>query len=174
VADYIAVCVPFGMLFGRLANFVNGELWGRVAGPDVAWAMVFPDAGPLARHPSQLYEAALEGAGADRHHAAGCSGKPARAGGRACWSGCSPPESRWAASWSNSSANPTPSCRNSPMRVGLSMGQWLTLPLIALGLVFWVRALMRPALGSGTPVRRICPTSETATGEPARRRSSAG
>ncbi|HEY6870080.1 MAG TPA: prolipoprotein diacylglyceryl transferase, partial [Novosphingobium sp.] len=61
VCDYVAVAVPFGLLFGRLANFVNGELWGRVAGPDVPWAMVFPDGGPLPRHPSQLYEAGLEG-----------------------------------------------------------------------------------------------------------------
>ena len=59
VADYIAVCVPFGLLFGRLANFVNGELWGRVT-EGVPWAMVFPDGGPLPRHPSQLYEAGLE------------------------------------------------------------------------------------------------------------------
>ena len=62
VCDYVAVSVPFGMLFGRLANFVNGELWGREAGADVPWAMVFPGAGPMARHPSQLYEAVLEGA----------------------------------------------------------------------------------------------------------------
>jgi phosphatidylglycerol---prolipoprotein diacylglyceryl transferase len=62
VADYIAVCVPFGMFFGRLANFVNGELWGRPAGEGVPWAMVFPGGGEIARHPSQLYEAALEGA----------------------------------------------------------------------------------------------------------------
>ena len=50
---------PFGLFFGRIANFVNDELWGRVT--DVPWAMVFPSGGPLARHPSQLYEAALEG-----------------------------------------------------------------------------------------------------------------
>jgi phosphatidylglycerol:prolipoprotein diacylglycerol transferase len=63
VADYIAVCVPFGMFFGRVANFVNGELWGREAGADVPWAMVFSGAaGDVPRHPSQLYEAALEGA----------------------------------------------------------------------------------------------------------------
>jgi phosphatidylglycerol:prolipoprotein diacylglycerol transferase len=62
VADYIAVCVPFGMLFGRLANFVNGELWGRPAGEGLPWAMVFPGGGDIARHPSQLYEALLEGA----------------------------------------------------------------------------------------------------------------
>jgi phosphatidylglycerol:prolipoprotein diacylglycerol transferase len=60
VHDYVACCVPFGLFFGRLANFVNGELWGR--GPtDVPWAMVFPSGGPVARHPSQLYEAGLEG-----------------------------------------------------------------------------------------------------------------
>ncbi|MEL0251211.1 MAG: prolipoprotein diacylglyceryl transferase, partial [Novosphingobium sp.] len=61
VCDYISVCVPFGLLFGRLANFMNGELWGREAGPDVPWAMIFPGGGPVARHPSQLYEAGLEG-----------------------------------------------------------------------------------------------------------------
>jgi phosphatidylglycerol---prolipoprotein diacylglyceryl transferase len=57
--DYIACVVPFGLCFGRLANFVNGELWGKVT--DVPWAIVFPDAGPDPRHPSQLYEAFLEG-----------------------------------------------------------------------------------------------------------------
>ena len=50
---------PIGLFLGRLANFINGELWGRAT--DVPWAMVFPDGGPLPRHPSQLYEAALEG-----------------------------------------------------------------------------------------------------------------
>ena len=54
----LAVC-PIGLFLGRLANFVNGELWGRVT--DVPWAMVFPSGGPFPRHPSQLYEAALEG-----------------------------------------------------------------------------------------------------------------
>ena len=54
-----APCAPIGLFFGRVANFVNGELWGRPT--HVAWGMVFPNAGPLPRHPSQLYEAALEG-----------------------------------------------------------------------------------------------------------------
>jgi phosphatidylglycerol---prolipoprotein diacylglyceryl transferase len=58
--DSCAAAVPIGLLFGRLANFINGELWGRVS--DVPWSMVFPAAGPATRHPSQLYEAALEGA----------------------------------------------------------------------------------------------------------------
>ena len=59
--DLCAASVPLGLFFGRLANFVNGELWGRVS--NVPWAMVFPgtEAGPIPRHPSQLYEAALEG-----------------------------------------------------------------------------------------------------------------
>ena len=59
VHDYVACCVPFGLFFGRLANFVNGELWGKET--DVPWAMIFPTGGPVARHPSQLYEAVLEG-----------------------------------------------------------------------------------------------------------------
>ena len=59
IADLLACATPIGLFFGRLANFVNGELWGRPS--DVPWAMVFPRAGPLPRHPSQLYESALEG-----------------------------------------------------------------------------------------------------------------
>ena len=59
LGDVICAVYPIGHLLGRVANFVNGELWGRPSG--VRWAMVFPDAGPLPRHPSQLYEAALEG-----------------------------------------------------------------------------------------------------------------
>jgi phosphatidylglycerol---prolipoprotein diacylglyceryl transferase len=59
IHDYIACCAPFGLFFGRLANFVNGELWGRRT--DVAWGIVFPTGGDVPRHPSQLYEAGLEG-----------------------------------------------------------------------------------------------------------------
>jgi phosphatidylglycerol:prolipoprotein diacylglycerol transferase len=58
--DIGAVVVPIGLFFGRIANFVNGELWGRVA-PDFPYAIVFPTGGPLPRHPSQLYEAVTEG-----------------------------------------------------------------------------------------------------------------
>jgi len=59
VGDLVAASTCFGLLFGRLANFINGELYGRVT--EMPWAMVFPHGGPEARHPSQLYEAALEG-----------------------------------------------------------------------------------------------------------------
>lgn len=58
--DLAAAVVPIGLFLGRIANFINAELWGRPA-PGVAWAMVFPNAGPLPRHPSQLYEAFAEG-----------------------------------------------------------------------------------------------------------------
>lgn len=59
VADLAAVVTPIGLGFGRLGNFINGELYGRAA--DVPWCMVFPAGGPVCRHPSQLYEALLEG-----------------------------------------------------------------------------------------------------------------
>jgi phosphatidylglycerol:prolipoprotein diacylglycerol transferase len=59
VHDYVSCVVPIGLFLGRLANFVNAELWGRPT--DVAWAVVFPTGGPVGRHPSQLYEAGLEG-----------------------------------------------------------------------------------------------------------------
>lgn len=60
VGDLVAAAAPIGVFFGRVANFINGELFGRPA-PDVPWAMAFPNGGPIPRHPSQLYEAALEG-----------------------------------------------------------------------------------------------------------------
>ncbi len=59
VADFVAPLIPFGLGVGRIGNFLNGELWGRVT--DVPWAIIFPEAGPEPRHPSQLYQFALEG-----------------------------------------------------------------------------------------------------------------
>ena len=152
VCDYIAVCVPFGMLFGRLANFVNGELWGRVAGPDVPWAMVFPDAGPLARHPSQLYEALLEGAllivvmlllfwKTRARFRPGLLVGVFTAGialGRFIVEFFREPDAQLA---------------EFAARTGLSMGQWLTIPLIGLGIALAVWALMRPPLGGTAQVR---------------------
>ncbi len=59
LGDVTTAVAPIGLFLGRLANFINGELWGRPT--DVPWAMIFPNGGPIARHPSQLYEAGLEG-----------------------------------------------------------------------------------------------------------------
>ena len=59
LSDLVAGATPIGLFFGRIANFINGELWGRTT--EVSWGVVFPGGGPDPRHPSQLYEAALEG-----------------------------------------------------------------------------------------------------------------
>jgi phosphatidylglycerol---prolipoprotein diacylglyceryl transferase len=60
-ADRLAVCAPIGLGLGRVANFINGELWGRPAPDWLPWAMIFPRAGPVPRHPSQIYQALMEG-----------------------------------------------------------------------------------------------------------------
>ena len=149
VADYIAVCVPFGMMFGRLANFVNGELWGRAA--DVPWAMIFPaDPTGLARHPSQLYEAGLEGAvlivimlllfWKTRARF--------RPGLLAGVFGAGIALARFAVEFFR---EPDAQLAEFAARTGLSMGQWLTLPLIAVGVLLVIRALVRPPLASGAP-----------------------
>lgn len=61
VADFVAPCVPTGLAAGRVGNFINGELWGRVCDPTLPWGMVFRGAGELPRHPSQVYQFLLEG-----------------------------------------------------------------------------------------------------------------
>ncbi len=60
-ADRLAVCAPIGLGLGRIANFINGELWGRPASPSLPWAMIFPRADAVPRHPSQIYQALMEG-----------------------------------------------------------------------------------------------------------------
>ncbi|MFM8701945.1 MAG: prolipoprotein diacylglyceryl transferase [Hyphomicrobiales bacterium] len=59
LSDIVSAVAPIGLFFGRVANFINSELWGRTT--DVSWGVIFPNGGPDARHPSQLYQAALEG-----------------------------------------------------------------------------------------------------------------
>jgi len=151
VCDYIAVCVPFGMLFGRLANFVNGELWGRVAEARVPWAMVFPGAGDLPRHPSQLYEAGLEGLAlmvlllwlfwkTDARWRPGLLVGTFALGIALARFGV------------EFFREPDAQLQEFALRTGLSMGQWLTIPLMAVGLFFLIRALLRPRLGSGAAV----------------------
>jgi len=61
LGDITTAVGPIGLFLGRIANFINDELWGRAADPDLPWAMIFPTGGPVPRHPSQLYEAGMEG-----------------------------------------------------------------------------------------------------------------
>jgi phosphatidylglycerol:prolipoprotein diacylglycerol transferase len=154
VCDYIAVNVGFGMLFGRLANFVNGELWGRPT--DVPWAMIFPtDPLGLPRHPSQLYEAALEGA------LVIAVMLPLFWFTRARWRpgllvGVFTALIASARFLVEFYREPDAQLADFAARTGLNMGQWLTIPLIlaALGLIAW--ALSRPpssGAGEARPAR---------------------
>jgi phosphatidylglycerol:prolipoprotein diacylglycerol transferase len=131
MCDYIACVVPFGLFFGRLANFVNGELWGKVS--TVPWAIVFPEGGPLARHPSQLYEAFLEGPVLfavlwyffwktdARYHPGKLFGICAIGYGLA----------RFVVEFYRES---DAQLMEFAERTGLHMGQWLTIPMLVLGL----------------------------------------
>ena len=146
VVDYVSVGVPMGMLLGRLANFVNGELWGRVS--DVPWAMVFPRAGDLPRHPSQLYQAGLEGLAMlvimlvlfwftrARYRPGLLAGVFTTGMG----------VSRFVNEFFR---EPDQQLADFAARTGLSMGQWLTIPLILTGLIVVFYALRKKPLGAG-------------------------
>ena len=149
VVDYVAVGVPMGMLLGRLANFVNGELWGRAS--DVPWAMVFPGADDLPRHPSQLYQAGLEGLAMlvimmllfwttrARYRPGLMAGVFTLGMGIA----------RFVNEFFR---EPDQQLADFAARTGLSMGQWLTIPLILTGLIVVLYALRKKPLGAGTTV----------------------
>jgi phosphatidylglycerol:prolipoprotein diacylglycerol transferase len=146
VCDYIAVSVPMGMLLGRLANFINGELWGRPS--DVPWAMVFPMADDQARHPSQLYQAGLEGLALlivltalfwftrARYRPGLLVGIFTLGMGFARFT-------------NEFFRQPDVQLTEFAERTGLSMGQWLTIPLIIVGLIVTLYALTRKSTGSG-------------------------
>jgi phosphatidylglycerol:prolipoprotein diacylglycerol transferase len=140
--DYIACVIPFGLLFGRLANFINGELWGRPT--DVPWAIIFTDTDPAAlpRHPSQLYEAASEGLlmmlilyilfwhTRARYKPGMLFGTAAVVYGI----------SRFTIEFFR---NPDSHLIEFAERTGLSMGQWLTVPMVLVGLYFVITAASR-------------------------------
>src|SRR5699024_8469578 len=135
--DFIAPMIPLGLAAGRLGNFINGELWGRVS--DVPWAMVFPLAGDgQPRHPSQLYEMALEGillfvvlwAVASKPRKTGLLSALFLAGYGLLRFGIEftrEPDAFLGLLWG-----------------GLSMGQWLSLPMIAAGILI-VRLADKPS-----------------------------
>ncbi len=147
VVDYVCVGVPVGMLLGRLANFINGELWGRAS--DVPWAMVFPgDSLGLPRHPSQLYQAGLEGLALliilmllfwktrARYRPGLLAGVFTLGMGIA----------RFVNEFFR---QPDAQLADFAARTGLSMGQWLTIPLILTGLIVVLYALRKQPLASG-------------------------
>lgn len=152
ICDYIAVNVGFGMLFGRLANFVNAELWGRPS--DAPWAMIFPtDELGLARHPSQLYQAALEGA------LVIAVMLPLFWYTRARWRpgllvGVFTTLIATARFFVEFYREPDAQLADFTIRTGLSMGQWLSIPLIiaALALIGW-SLTRKPVTGSATPAQ---------------------
>ena len=153
VCDYISVNVPFGMLLGRLANFNNGELYGRPADPaEVPWAMVFPsDPDQLARHPSQLYQAGLEGMAmivvmlllfwkTRARYRPGLLVGAFTVG------------TALARFINEFFREPDVQLKEFAVQTGLSMGQWLSIPMILVGLAVIAYALLRKPIGTGARV----------------------
>jgi phosphatidylglycerol:prolipoprotein diacylglycerol transferase len=135
VMDLIAPCVPIGLASGRVGNFINGELWGRPADPSLPWAMVFPQSGSaIARHPSQLYQVALEGlllfvllwAYARRPRLPGQVSGAFLIGYGVL---------RFIAEYFRE-----PDSFLGPLALGMSMGQWLCVPMVLAGAWLWLRA----------------------------------
>ncbi len=135
VTDFVAPLVPLGLAAGRVGNFINGELWGRVADASLPWAMIFPQSGDLQpRHPSQLYHVGLEGlalfailwlyAGKSRP-------RGALTGAGLLGYGCF----RFITEYFRE-----PDAGIFGQSYTISMGQWLSLPMIAIGILLLVLA----------------------------------
>lgn len=139
VMDFVAPCVPTGLAAGRVGNFINGELWGRVADPSLPWAMVFRGAGDLPRHPSQVYQFLMEGLllfvllwlyGRKPRRTGQVSG--AFLFGYGVF--------RFVAEFFRE-----PDAHLGLLSLGMSMGQWLCVPMIVAGVVLWACASRRRA-----------------------------
>jgi phosphatidylglycerol---prolipoprotein diacylglyceryl transferase len=142
LGDITCAVGPIGLFLGRIANFINGELWGRTA--DVPWAMVFPGGGPVPRHPSQLYEAALEGLALLAVLAVlmrlGALKRPGLiVGNFACF---------YAVARSICEFFREPDAQLGFLWGGATMGQLLSIPLFLAGLGFIVYAMKHPPLGA--------------------------
>jgi len=133
--DFVAPLVPIGLATGRLGNFINGELWGRVT--DVSWGMVFRGAGPLPRHPSQLYQMALEGI-ALFALLWWFSSRPRPRGQVSALFLIGYGVARFAGEFTRE-----PDAFLGLLAFGLSMGQWLSLPMIAAGIWLFMRKQLR-------------------------------
>ena len=143
VADFVAPCVPTGLASGRIGNFINGELWGRVADPSLPWGMVFRGAGDAPRHPSQIYQFLLEGLllFVILWLYARTGPRPGRVaalflGGYGVL--------RFVVEFFRE-----PDAHLGLLQMGLSMGQWLCVPMVALGVLLWLWAGRRgPSAGA--------------------------
>lgn len=134
VMDFVAPLVPLGLAAGRIGNFINGELWGRVADASLPWAMVFPQVDSLPRHPSQLYQAAGEGLLLFILlwlYSSKPRGRGAVSGAFLVGYGCF----RFLAEFFR-----TPDIGIFGFSYVVSMGQWLSLPMIVAGLLLISRA----------------------------------
>ena len=138
VMDFVAPCVPMGLAAGRLGNFINGELWGRFASADLPWGMVFPQSGSmLPRHPSQIYQFLLEGLllfvllwlYAQKERKPGQVAAVFLMGYGAF---------RFIAEYFRE-----PDAYLGILSLGMSMGQWLCLPMMAGGAAMWMWAQQR-------------------------------
>lgn len=148
ICDYIAVNVPAAYMLGRFANFINGELWGRAT--DVPWAMIFPGGGDIPRHPSQLYQAGLEGfllavllywmfwKTRARYRPGLLVGVFTVGMG----------VGRFVNEFFR---EPDAQLEQFARETGLSMGQWLSLPMVFVGAVLVIYALTRKPIGTQTP-----------------------
>jgi phosphatidylglycerol:prolipoprotein diacylglycerol transferase len=147
VTDFIAPLVPLGLAAGRLGNFINGELWGRVTG--APWGMVFPEAGTAPRHPSQLYQFALEGLllfvvlwwFTRRRRPLGAASAVFLIGYGTC---------RFVAEFARE-----PDAFLGLLAFNLTMGQWLSLPMIVAGVVMLVWSYRRAGKDQPTLMDRM-------------------
>jgi phosphatidylglycerol:prolipoprotein diacylglycerol transferase len=139
VMDFVAPCVPLGLAAGRVGNFINGELWGRPADPSLPWAMVFPQSGAMVpRHPSQVYQFLLEGvllfillwlyARRPRRQAQVSAAFLVGYG-----------VFRFVAEFFRE-----PDSHLGLLSLGMSMGQWLCVPMVVAGIALWLWAESRP------------------------------
>lgn len=138
VADFVAPLVPPGLFFGRLGNFINGELWGKPS--SLPWAIVFPQADSLPRHPSQLYEALLEGVVLFAL-LWWYSRKPRPVGAISGMFLVGYGAARFFVEHFRE-----PDAFLGPLALGWSMGQWLSLPMILAGAVILWRTWKKPCL----------------------------
>jgi phosphatidylglycerol---prolipoprotein diacylglyceryl transferase len=137
--DFVAPLCPIGLAAGRLGNFINGELWGRVT--TLPWGMVFPGAGPLPRHPSELYEFALEGVTLFAF-LWWFSSKPRPRGQVSALFLIGYGSFRFIAEFARE-----PDDFLGYLALHLSMGQWLSLPMILAGIVLFAWSSRRGAAG---------------------------